>query len=285
MAFWRPRLYNYGMYIEFVIADNFLLTFLAGAAAARLCHKHVNIFRLLTASAIGTVVAVFYPFFTVHVVLQIVIKVALGITLCVIMYVKTPRFITSSLLFFGCTFTFGGACYALWYAVGGTGAAAKYLGECPLFLTLGVGAVVSLGVEYVVKRLRLARAAAPYVYRTDVEIFKQVLSFDAFLDTGNCVFDDRTGLPVVITDLGLFTYKLDAMSSAEFIKRVDRFRKRRIVTAAGEADIFILRPDRITVYSDKRKHKINAVLGLAVKGFASRGHEMLLNGSALTEGV
>ncbi|MCH5351183.1 MAG: sigma-E processing peptidase SpoIIGA [Clostridiales bacterium] len=273
------------MYIEFVIADNFLLTFLAGAAAARLSHKHVNIFRLLGASALGTVVAVFYPYMTVGLGLQIVIKVALGIALCAVMYVKTPRLITSSLLFFGCTFTFGGACYALWYSVGGTGAAAKYLGECPLFLTLGAGAVVFLGTEYVVKRLRLVRATAPYSYRAEVEIFKQKLTFDAFLDTGNCVFDERTGLPVVITDLELFTYKLDALSSVEFIKRADRFRKRRIVTAAGETEIFILRPERITVYSDKRKHKINAVLGLAAKGFTSRGHEMLLNSSALTEGV
>ena len=50
------------MYIEFVIVDNFVLTLLAGSAAARLCHKRVNIWRLIAAAAVGTVVAVFYPF-------------------------------------------------------------------------------------------------------------------------------------------------------------------------------------------------------------------------------
>ncbi len=281
----RRAMYNCGMYIEFVIADNFLLTLLAGIAATRLCHKRVNILRVMVAATVGTVAAVFYPYLTVGFALQLAIKIALGIALCAIMYVKTQRLVTSSLMFFGCTFAFGGACYALWYSVGGTGAAAKYLGECPLFLTLGVGALVFVCIEYVVKRLRLARATAPYVFRTEVEIFKQKLSFDAFLDTGNCVFDDRTGLPVVVTDMAVFTNKLDAFASAEFIKRVDKFRKCKVRTAAGETDIFILSPEKITVYSDKRKHTINAVLGLATGGFMSRGHEMLLASAALTEGV
>lgn len=273
------------MYIEFVIADNFLLTFLAGAAATKLCHKRVNVIRVMVAATLGTVAAVFYPYLTVGFAVQIVIKILLGIVLCVVMYIKTPRFITSSLLFFGCTFALGGACYALWYMVGGTGDAAKYLGECPIFLTLGVGALVFISIEYIVKRLRLARAVAPYLFRTEVDIFKQRLLFEAFLDTGNCVFDDRTGLPVVITDMSVFTDKLDTVASAEFIKRVDKFPKRKVRTAAGETDVFILYPQRITVYSDKRKHTINAVLGLAAGGFMSRGHEMLLASAALTEGV
>ena len=273
------------MYIEYVIADNFILTFLSGAAAARLTHKRADVIRIFIAATVGTAAAIFYPYINVPFAVQLVIKIALGCVLCIIMFFKTPRFITSSLMFFGCTFTFGGACYALWYSVGGTGAAAKYLGECPLFLTLGVGAGVYFCVRYVVKRLRLARAAAPYVFRTEVEIFKQKLTFDAFLDTGNCVFDDRTGLPVIITALNVFTDKLDAVASAEFIKHADKFKRHRVTTAAGETEIFILRPERITVYSDKQKHTINAVLGLAAHGFTSRGHEMLIGSTALSEGV
>ena len=101
------------MYIEFVIADNFLLTYLAGATAARICHKRLRVWRLVLASAVGTAVAVFYPFMRVGFVLQFVIKLSLGAALCVIMFAKTPKPITSSLLFFGCTFAYGGACYAI----------------------------------------------------------------------------------------------------------------------------------------------------------------------------
>ena len=69
--------YNRRMYIEFVILDNFVLTFLAGTVAARLCHSRVNVFRAVGASTLGTVVAVFYPYLHCGFWLQLGLKIAL----------------------------------------------------------------------------------------------------------------------------------------------------------------------------------------------------------------
>ncbi len=277
--------YNIGMYIEFVIADNFLLTFLAGAAAARLCHKRENVFRLMIASTVGTVVAVFYPYMRVGTALNLLIKTALGVVLCAILYYKTRRPITSSLFFFGCTFAFGGASYALGFVIySSASGASEFSRKYPLFLTLGAGAAVYMCVRYAAKRLAVARARAPYEFGTEIEIFGEKLTFDAFLDTGNSVFDDKSGLPVIITDCARFTQKLGESGAHEFLKNIDRFRNLEITTAAGKAKAYILKPTAVTVYSDGHGHKINAMLGI-VGGQFCAAHEMLLGPAIASEGL
>lgn len=273
------------MYIEFVIADNFLLTFLAGATAAGLCHKRVDVFRLMAAATVGTVVAVFYPYMRLGVAMQFVVKITLGVALCFIMFFKTKRPITSSLLFFGSTFAYGGACYALGLIIYSDAAkAAAFSRRYPLFMTLATGAVVFLAARYVIKRLKAARARAPYELGADVEVLGKCLHFEAYLDTGNCVFDDVTGLPVIITDCERFSKKLNGEAAFEFLKNIDRFRLLTVKTPAGESRARMVGPCRVTVYSADEPHKIDAMVGL-VGGRFSSAHEMLLNPAIMAEGV
>lgn len=274
------------MYIEFVIADNFLLTVLAGATATALCHKRIDIWRLLSAATVGTVVAVFYPYMRLGTAAQLAVKTALWIALCMIMFLKTRRIVLSSLLFLGSTFTYGGACYALGLIIyGDSSMAYSFSCKYPLFLVLGTGACVFFAARYAVRRLRIPRAREPYEYRTEVEIFGKTLNFYAFLDTGNCVFDDATGLPVIVTDPDRFTSKLDTEGAREFMKSLSKFRTIEVKTPAGKAKAYLVKPAGVTVYSAGEKHKIDAMVGLVGGGGFSAAHEMLLNPVCVAEGV
>lgn len=274
------------MYIEFVIADNFLLTYLSGAAAARFCHKRVGVLRTTLAAAVGTVAAVAYPFIHIGFWYLAAIKIVLWAALSAIMYAKTQRCAVSALMFLGCTFCFGGACYAVWIALcSAFPAFAAAVGDCPMFLTLGAGAIVYAGMRYAIKKVRLLRAREPYEYLTEVEVFGKKLTFCAFLDTGNAVFDNVTGLPVIITDANRLSRKLDGASAAEFIKNVDRFRVMTVKTAAGETTVRLIKTNSVTVYSDKRGHKIDAMVGIVGGQAFSSKHEMLIGPSAFSEGV
>ena len=278
--------YNIGMYIEFVILDNFILTYLAGALASTLIRKRTRVWRLVVASAVGTVVAVFYPLMKIGVTAQIALKCGLWILLSCILYIKTPRPITSSLLFLCCTFVLGGASYAVGLIFfSSSDRAEEFSRKCPLFIVLGGGAIVWLIARYVVKRLRVVRARAPYEYGTDVEVFGQKLTFSAFLDTGNCVFDDKTGLPLVITDCELFMKKLGGEGSHRFVKSLSELRQITLKTAAGESKAYVLKPTKITVYSQTGQHTINAMVGLVGGRYFSADHEMLLNPLAIAEAV
>lgn len=279
--------YTCGMYIEFVIVDNFLLTYLAGAAAARLCHNRVPKWRIIVAAILGTAAAVFYPFMNIGRAGSAAVKLALGAALCAVMFARTVKPLLSSALFFGCTFAFGGSSYALGLILYGEGGAATAFSvKYPLFLTLGCGCAVYAVVRIIWKRLSKATARAPYEYDTDVEIFGATLRFSAFLDTGNCVCDGKTGLPVVITGADVFTRKLTGAAAAEFLRGVDSLRSITVKTAAGEARVRVVEPDKITVYSHGQPHRIEALIGLvgADKRFGA-AHEMLLNPIAVAAGV
>lgn len=267
------------MYIEFVILDNFLLTYLAGAAATRLAHNKVDAVRISVAATVGTVVAVFYPYLPSGLGVSLAVKAALYAVLCVIMYYKMPRSCAMCVMFLGCTFAFGGASYAVGALFYGFDGASAFVRKYPLFLTLGTGLAVYLGVKFFIKRTRAARARAPYEYDTRVDFLGVTMDFNAFLDTGNCVYDDITGLPVVITDISGFTDKLDGDATIRFARLLPTLRKKTAYTHGGHVEIYLVEPTRITVYSDRHEHKINAMIGLVKRGAGNlyAAHEMLLN--------
>lgn len=276
------------MYIELVIADNFILTFFAGTAASRIARDRASVPRVLLASVLGTAIAVLYPFMPNGVALAVVVKVSLWIMLCLIMYAGRTRGGLQSLLFLLCTFAFGGASYAVILALcGGESRAARIISECPVTVVLGSGGAVYLVIKRVATRVRVIRSRAPYEYGTVVDAFGEKMTFRAFLDTGNCVIDGKTGLPVVITDFELFTQKLNGAAAIAFMKKLPHLRKIRAATPAGSAEIYIVEPNGITVYSDRHGHKINAMVGLVSgrgAGF-SPSHEMLLGPETMAEGV
>ena len=274
------------MYIEFVIADNLLLTYLAGSAAAKLCHNRVRAWRLIVASVIGTAVAVFYPFIG-SIYLSIAVKLCLWVTLSFVMYFRTARPAVAAVVFLGCTFAFGGACYAVELCFCGGQNVSEFMARYPICLVLVCGVIVYGGMRYCIRRMRVPRVRAPYEYGTEVSVFDTKMKFAAFLDTGNCVFDARSGLPVVITDIDRFTDKLDTDAAVKFAKSLPKLRTITAKTPAGETVIYLVQPSTISVYSDRQWHKINAMVGL-VGGQGKRfsdAHEMLLGPEILAEVV
>ena len=274
------------MYIEFVIVDNFLLTYLAGSAAARLCHIKTRVWRLIVGSTVGTAVAVFYPFIN-SILVSLAVKLCLWLVLSFIIYFKTPRCAVSAIVFLGCTFAFGGACYAVELALCGGKNVSEFVAKYPICLVLICGATVYLGVRYCIRRLRVPRVRAPYEYGTEISVFDTTIKFCAFLDTGNCVFDAKSGLPVIITDIDRFTDKLDGRAAVGFAKVLPKLRTMTATTPAGTAVIYLVQPQAITVYSDRQRHKINAMVGL-IGGQGKRfsaTHEMLLCPAVMTEVV
>lgn len=269
------------MYIELVILNNFLLTYLAGSAAMRLCRGRICAWRFVAASTVGTCIAVFYPFMDGGRAVELVIKFALWAVLSVIMYYKTPSFRAASIVFLLCTFAFGGVAYAIELcAFGHTDNVSTFFGLCGCIAAYGA-------IRLLAARLRVLRVRAPFEYVVEIEALGTKLMFAAFLDTGNCVYDSETNLPVIVTDVDRFTDKLDTAAATAFLKLRPRLRRISALTPAGEVEICLLRPTRITVYSDRHGHTIDAMVGLAVGqgGRFSRVHEMLIGPETVSEGV
>ena len=272
------------MYIEFVIVDNFVLTYLAGCAATRLCHNKVNVWRLITASVVGTAVAVFYPFIN-NVAASFAVKLGLWVLLSIILFFKSPRAVLGAVMFLGCTFALGGACYAVELCLCGGKNVGEFIAKYPICLVMLCGVIMYIAMRYCIGRMRVACAREPYEFVTEISVFDTTVKFKAFLDTGNCVFDGRSGLPVVITDIDRFTDKLNGDAAVKFAKALPKLRTITASTPAGETAIYLVQPKAITVYSDRHGHKINAMVGLVGGKRFCAYHEMLLCPAVMTEGV
>ena len=72
------------VYVEYVIIDNLIIDFLLLKLSTKTAQVRSSLTRLILSSVIGTAVAVIMPLFSINSVLQVIIKLLLSITMCLI---------------------------------------------------------------------------------------------------------------------------------------------------------------------------------------------------------
>lgn len=267
------------MYIETVILNNYILTFCAVYTAARVTCKRCAFWRMHLACVIGTVAAVFYPFLRVPNAALIFIKIALGLLLCVILFIKTNRFIASSVYFFGFTFLLGGSCFALGFMIYGNYYGALAFSEhFPLFIVLLSGFAAYFVCALFLRIIKNRDIVSPYLYKGVLTIFGEELDIIGFLDTGNKVFDPISGSPVVICSLAELIKRLKPACVSNLLYGLQHARRMSIKTAGAKAEIILLNPDNFRLYLSSKKNRIVEVtVGLLPSGGFDCNYDMILN--------
>ena len=100
------------VYIEYVILDNFIINTLIILLVNSTLHQKISKFKVILASCIGTIFAIFMPFISVSNIFLFVLKLMVGL----IMVMCFARFnikdiSISYVLFLSYTFLMGGMCY------------------------------------------------------------------------------------------------------------------------------------------------------------------------------
>lgn len=194
------------IYIEYVIIDNLvinMLILLCTKSAMKLRAKFVFIFL---SAVLGTVFAVVYPLFGLSSLALLPLKIALGLIMVAIIakYSSFKEYIITFLLFLLFTLLLGGASIAT-LMLFGTSLEAIAAGGYDMIIPLGVVLlIVSLYVAIIIalaKFLNRKRDAEPFLKNVELTIGDKVLSLAAFLDSGNKLYDRKTGLPVVIISI------------------------------------------------------------------------------------
>ena len=131
------------VYVEYVIIDNLIIDFLLLKLSTKTVQVRSSLIRLLLSSVIGTVVAVIMPLFTLNNVLQVMVKLLLSITMCLIS-AKTDslkKHIVNFLFFVFYTFLLGGAIIALFYFAGV---------DYNLYFTLNYNSFMPIGITVLI---------------------------------------------------------------------------------------------------------------------------------------
>jgi len=278
------------VYIEYVIIDNLVVTALICSLSAKAAGIRVRRLRIIAAAALGTVVAVVLPLFVIHVGVYILITGMLGMTIICIMTVPKGRriMLRYGAVFLGVSFLFGGALTAVGYLVTGD----IYLALTTPFIDfpLGVIVVVSVVLYYICRKFFLAvkraRNTNNYALDAHISMLGKVYKVRGLIDSGNGLYDERTGLPIII--LGLKTV-VKTLTDGDLIKVLNGqgdslckgARYIEIETVTGKDKILIVPCQKFILYSGRQMNTMYEVMVGLKAGTLGSGVEALLHSCML----
>lgn len=255
-------------YIEFVIFDNFFITLIIGCATYRFLRLRASWRRLIFAAVLGTVAAVVFPIIAFNMVTSVIFKLALGVVLSAILFVKRYNLILGAAAFLVITFMFGGLLFFIGLMVHGDieSALTKPISGVPLFVFIAAPAILYLLTKKLFLKHHRTGDLVNNIMNVKIEIEGKSIEVKGFLDTGNRLYDTKTGLPVIILSFKALLPHLKDEELALFIggKSEKLFPHAHYIyfSALGnEGDkILVLKPQKFTFYYNNKANILYDVM-------------------------
>lgn len=247
------------VYVEYVIIDNFVLTYYIAVIAYRLLRLRPRRWRAAAAALIGTGAALAYPLLDAVWAVWLM-RLALAVALSAVLFVPGHA-VRGGLYFLLSTAVFGGALFFLGYLLTGSAAAATLQPlSVPVAVPVLAGAVLYRAVRRAFTAVR--RRTAAETIRLKVERRGKSVVCDGLLDTGNGVFDEHTGLPVVVLTARTTVRLLSDEEFAAFAfggKGAPPGRWIGVSGAGGTQKILLVQDVRIALYTGRDRNILNDV--------------------------
>ena len=268
------------VYIEYVFASNFVFDFALLFALTKISKVSVSKKRLVFATLTGTVVAIVLPLVNFGVVLSMVAKLCLSV--CIIFalggYKTKKQFFSMLILFWSLTFGMGGVLVGIYFLTDTNFALQQDLSvvsDSPLPLFVAGLIIFFFLTKTVVDYVNGKKAKVGFEYDVTVFVGDDRFVAKGFLDSGNSLFDNQTGLPVVIvTSKKMKEFFADKLS--DFVDKTCLLKQVHYInfgTLSGDAQkMLVFMADRVEV--DGREKQV--MIGIATKK-VSFAYDLLLN--------
>ena len=191
------------VYIEYVFASNFVFDFVLLLCVKKIAKLNVTKLRLFFATFFGTSVAIVLPLLNLGK-FAIVAKLCLSVAIVFVLGgAKTKKqFFASLLLFWGLTFGMGGTLVGIYFLTKQNFALQQDLSvvsDSPLPLLVGGLLVFGFVAKHLVAYINAKKTNVAFEYEAEITVLDKKFVAKGFLDSGNQLCDEKTGLPVVIT--------------------------------------------------------------------------------------
>lgn len=247
------------VYIEYAFIDNFIIDFLLIKISTKCAKIKTNLLRLLVASFIGALIAVVLPLFKVNGIFVFPIKILLGLLITFVAgnYVKLIDYFYASLYFFVLTFLSGGVIIAL-FNLANIDYESYFILNYNSFIPIGITFLAvyfaTKGLIFLVEKLIKGLESETFRRKCMVIINGKKVTAEGFIDTGNKLYDNLTGFPVIVASKN-FIKKL-----AENSALPNSYRNLKIETVNGESTIKIFYVDKLLIYKGVIANIYNNVL-------------------------
>lgn len=279
------------VYIEDAVFDNLLINFTILSLTLFSLRQKINFWKVLLSSFFGCFVAVTLTFFNFTYVLQILIKILTGLIMCLIV-VKNFNFANVSLIFIvflSFTFLLGGFCFFIIYLFNGKMVNLVTLNyNLPISLKL-IFVLLGLYVFFLIKAIQVfykKQKIETFYYNLEISCNNKKIKLKAYLDSGNLLQEEDSGLPVIIVSFNtlnkLFCNQisiLDFLTNNLNHKIKGKYINFNNVTANSK--MFVFEPTSVVLKEKNGQvKKLNVLIGVANSNF-NNNFEVLLNPLAI----
>ena len=280
------------VYFEYVLIDNVIINFLILLCVAKCLHYQYKKILLFLSSIVGGVVALVLPLFNVGVLLQISIKLILGCVMLLIAFKfkSFKKFLIGFLCFVSFTFLMGGACYALLLMFGKSidSAFYGYDASIPLGLMLAIVATYVMVTIEIAKHIYKKRDACQFIGKIKIQFDNKSVECEGFVDSGNRLFDNVTGLPVIIVS----TKVLKNLLSSEILTNIyfgknnvqnKNFHFIQFATLSGNSKpMLVFKPQKVLFMFKGKTTECQVIVGITSSKFSDVvNYDALLHPSML----
>lgn len=247
------------MYIEYLIIDNFIINYLLLKGAMASCRVKTNKLKLGVSAIVGTVVAVIMPLFTISNGFLVLIKINLGLLMVLIAgeYLTVKKLFYTLGFFVLYTFLSGGMIIGLFYLAG-----IDYI----VYFSVNYNSFMPIGISvllvflftkltiYLLSNLLKSRDIAPFLRSCVIVISGKKFKVNGYIDSGNRLFDSKSGLPIIVASKSLF---LKLNSGEEELMPKSQI---TVNTVNGESVMKIYAIDKLLIYNGDYANIFNNVM-------------------------
>jgi len=260
------------VYIEFVIIDNLVITALLALVSYRILRVSVSKKRVALASVVGTTIAIFYPFIHTHFLWLLLLRLGVAVALSFVLFFKKAPLLKGGPIFLLATATLAGLIFMLGFIILGSANAALYTPflEFPIGLLFLIPMLIYYPSKALIKGVSRHRSTNDFYYYFELFVFGKIIKGKGFLDSGNFLVDDKSGLPVIVISSKLLLKILSPeqlfLIAAERGEKIEKNARYLSFTTIGKnSKLLIIKPEKFKVYLDRRKNiNRDVMLGLSL---------------------
>lgn len=274
------------VYIEYVVIDNIIINSLICLLTGYILKMHYKKWRIFLTSVLGCVVAIFMPFLKIYGIIAILFKLLVGamLVLTVAKYKSFKEYFINYLVFLTFTFVLGGCCFGIMFMLGSKVTINGLLingFEFPISLLLGFVFCYVYWLMKLVRYIRKDKCIQKYKYKVNLYLNNCKYELDAFLDSGNKIYDE--GKPVMVLSLKSFQKIFKQIPFEKLLlhkitnKDLDGAHYIQVGAVNGKSKMLVFCAQKLEIEIESKLQELNnPTLGLAIGKFQNQ-FELLLH--------
>ncbi len=262
------------VYIEYVIIDNFVIDCLISVLTLKSLRLKASVWRVIVAAAFGTTAAIFLPLLHINIVPLVLLRLLVGAAMAFIIYnhKSVKRYIVTLLLLLMITFILGGAALGIMFLTGSditAAAALSYQTGVPVGIIIAAVGAAAFFIKQLTRYLHKTKDISGFIRQAELFVNGESVKFEAFMDSGNQLYDRVTGLPVIIIESTLLFGFLkntfsDILAGTGVRAGKSALKDVHYIEYSGlngvKTKLLVFRPDKLVIYFNGQANIIYGVM-------------------------